>query len=189
MYNEEQNREFLDLFESVRGDLSRFCRALAKDPDDAKDLVSETILRTYENFEKITDKSKFKGYIFTIASRLQKRKLWRGRIFSIFETEKMENIPYRGANAETNLDVEILYKALQKLPASQAEAIVLFEISGFSLNEITEIQGGTLSGVKTRLKRGREKLASILNKNDVNIYFEKKFELREIENVPLSVER
>jgi len=101
----------------------------------------------------------------------------------------MENIPYRGANAETNLDVEILYKALQKLPASQAEAIVLFEISGFSLNEITEIQGGTLSGVKTRLKRGREKLASILNKNDVNIYFEKKFELREIENVPLSVER
>jgi DNA-directed RNA polymerase specialized sigma24 family protein len=35
---------------------------------------------------------------------------------------------------------------------------VLFEISGFPLEEIRQLQGGTLSGVKSRLKRGREQL-------------------------------
>jgi len=40
----------------------------------------------------------------------------------------------------------------------QREAIVLFELDGYSLEEIATIQGVTLSAVKTRLARGREKL-------------------------------
>jgi DNA-directed RNA polymerase specialized sigma24 family protein len=39
---------------------------------------------------------------------------------------------------------------------------VLFELSGFSIEEIREIQGGSISGVKTRLVRGREALRSML---------------------------
>jgi RNA polymerase sigma-70 factor (ECF subfamily) len=47
---------------------------------------------------------------------------------------------------------------LAKLPSRQREALVLFELSGFSLDEIRQLQGGTLSGVKSRMKRGREQL-------------------------------
>jgi len=46
----------------------------------------------------------------------------------------------------------------RKLPDKQREAIVLFELSGFSIEEIRELQGGTISGVKMRLKRGRNQL-------------------------------
>ena len=58
---------------------------------------------------------------------------------------------------------EALYAALDKLPAAQKEAVILFEISGFSIKEIAEIQGSTESGVKSRLKRGREALAKLMN--------------------------
>ena len=42
------------------------------------------------------------------------------------------------------------------------ETVVLFDVSDLSLEEIRRIQGGTLSGVKMRLKRGRERLARVL---------------------------
>jgi RNA polymerase sigma-70 factor (ECF subfamily) len=51
---------------------------------------------------------------------------------------------------------------LGKLPDKQKEAIILFEISGFKIAEIAEMQGATESAVKSQLKRGREKLTNIL---------------------------
>jgi RNA polymerase sigma-70 factor (ECF subfamily) len=44
----------------------------------------------------------------------------------------------------------------------QREAIILFEIAGFSIKEIVVIQNASESAVKQRLKRGREKLVEIL---------------------------
>jgi DNA-directed RNA polymerase specialized sigma24 family protein len=55
-----------------------------------------------------------------------------------------------------------LYEALAQLPHEQRESIILFEISGFSIQEITVIQNASESAVKQRLKRGREKLMEIL---------------------------
>jgi len=49
------------------------------------------------------------------------------------------------------------------LPVKMAEALILYHISDLSMGEIQKIQGGSLSGVKLRLKRGREKLLSLLN--------------------------
>ena len=55
-----------------------------------------------------------------------------------------------------------LYQALSRLPLAVREAIVLYEIEGFSQEEICNIQGGTLSGVKSRINRGRESLKKII---------------------------
>jgi RNA polymerase sigma factor (sigma-70 family) len=48
--------------------------------------------------------------------------------------------------------------ALATLAPPQREAIVLFELHGYSLEEIAEIQHASLSSVKSRLMRGRERL-------------------------------
>ena len=53
----------------------------------------------------------------------------------------------------------MLYKALNTLPTNQKEALILFEISGFSIKEVCEIQKSSESAVKQRLKRGRVALA------------------------------
>ena len=64
------------------------------------------------------------------------------------------------------MEVVLLYRALDELSASQREAVVLFEISGLSLEEVREIQGGSLSGVKSRISRGRQRLAELLGATD-----------------------
>ena len=40
--------------------------------------------------------------------------------------------------------------------------LILFEISGFSIKEVAGLQAASISAVKQRLKRGREKLTEIL---------------------------
>ena len=49
-------------------------------------------------------------------------------------------------------------RALATLPAVQREALVLHDLEGFSMPEIAVMQKVTVSAVKTRVARGREKL-------------------------------
>ncbi len=163
--------EFLKQLEDSRLSLSRFTRAMARDYDDAKDLMSETILKAYEGYEKLVNKQAFQSYLFTIASRLHKRRIWRNKLFIPFSSTTHQDYQSVNPNAEVNLDIEILYKALNKLELKKREAITLFEISGFSLEEIADIQGGSVSGVKSRLKRGREELAKLLKVKDEPKFF------------------
>lgn len=161
--NLEKQEAFLELLEPVRADLSRFANAMTSNRDDAYDLVSDTILVAYEGFEKIRKKESFKAWLFTVASRLFKRNKWRRRFFGKYDADLAEQIADPEPSPDTNIDVQVLYNALEKLPIKQKEAVILFEISGFSLEEIRELQGGTLSGVKSRLKRARERLAELLD--------------------------
>jgi DNA-directed RNA polymerase specialized sigma24 family protein len=48
--------------------------------------------------------------------------------------------------------------ALQTLPPIQREAVILFEVVGLSIAEITQVQHAGESAVKSRLSRGRQRL-------------------------------
>jgi len=162
MNDKDKQEKFLDLIEPLLDKLYMYVRALEKNRMDAEDLASDTILICYRNFDKLKDEKLFKGYVFKVARNIYRRKK-RREIFRKYHEEIANEIPSAEASPDLALDVEILYKALEQLPVKQREAVVLFEISGFSMNEIKEIQGSTLSAVKSRIKRGREKLTEILN--------------------------
>lgn len=160
--NATKQRRFLELLRPYQASLSRFARAMTRNSEAAKDLVSETVLKAYESFDKLRDAGCFQSYLFTIAARLSHREHSRGKRWSDWDEERMNEIPSEGSGPEVKIEVELLYRALQQLPEKQREAIVLFEITGLSLEEVREIQGGSLSGVKSRIVRGREGLADLL---------------------------
>lgn len=173
--NDDLNKEFLELYQEQEKRLSAFAMAITRNREEAKDLVGETILNAYESFEKIENKIAFASYLFSIASRIHKRKIWRKRPFGAWNDSYAENIPSPDAEPGANVDVTVLYQALDKLPDKVKEAVVLFHISGFSIKEICEIQSSSESSIKQRLKRGREKLAEMLSndtasKNQLKIY-------------------
>lgn len=157
----EKQQRFMSLYEPVHQSFLRYCEVLTKDPEAAKDLVSEVVLTAYHKLDRLKQEASFLYFLFGIARHtyynlLRKRK----REVRYNSTEHQPADCSR--QPEVSADVRLLYEALDKLPDKQREAIVLFEISGFALKEIQEIQGGSLSGVKLRLVRGREKLKSIM---------------------------
>ncbi len=158
--------EFLRLLEPVYPRLSRYALAITRNIEEAKDLTSDAVLIALEQFEKMSEKEHFAGFLFKVASRLYKRKRYRNRLRSAYSQKVAEELEDFSAKPDQAAEIAIIVAALERLPAKVKETVVLFDIADLSLEEIRTIQGGTLSGVKSRLKRGREMLQKHLGITD-----------------------
>ena len=160
MKSSKQHR-FLTLYEPVHDRFERFCRARVYGEMEYNDLMNETLIVAYNKFESLSSPEAFLSFLFGISVRLlanshRKKKAVvvndYASIFSIAGTEQ----------TEIDAEVHLLHKALAELNDDQRECLILFEISGFSIREIAEIQSVSEDAVKQRLRRGRIQLTTIL---------------------------
>jgi len=152
----------MELYEPIHERFVKFCQTRLHNSEETQDLVNETLLRAYENFEKLRNKEAFLYYLFGIATRVLNSQYRRKKFRGPYDDNTHEWLPDLGPDPAQHAELHILYNALDRLPAKQREALILFEISGFSIKEIQQIQDSKASAVKARLLRGRKKLAKIL---------------------------
>lgn len=158
-----RQKQFLELYKPIHNSFCRYCRAISGNTADAEDLVQDTVLSVLESYDKIRDLSFFKSYLYSIAGNLNKMKRRRLKFKAEFDENELSEVLDPGNRLESLTDFNIIYEKMLLLPSKMAEAMILFHISDLSILEIQKIQGGSLSGVKLRLKRGREKLLKSLN--------------------------
>ena len=169
-----KQREFLALLMPVLPKLSRFCQAMCRDKygtdgERARDLVSETILKAYEHFDNIREPNAFLSYLFTIATRTNRHERVRSKKWQPISELEIEAFADERNAPDANADVAHLYAALAKLPTKQREALIMSEITGLKLEEVASIQSSSLSAVKSRVSRGRKKLAKLLGVNEITV--------------------
>lgn len=157
-----RHEKFLRLYLPLRHRLHRFACALTDGPDEALDLTGDTILSALEGYDPDFAEESFRAYLFTIAVRLHRRGRKRRDRMRRLDDVEAENERSSTTSPDVATDIRALREALSQLPARQRETVVLFELSEMTLLEIRDVQGGTLSGVKSRLVRGRERLARLL---------------------------
>jgi len=158
---EKLHNEFMELYQLHHQALSNYCKVLSSNNEDAKDLMSESVLACISNFKNLKDRSKFKFYLFGIASRLLKKKIYKSGLFNKYKSG-LDASKYE--TTDDILDRTELYvfrKLLARIPEDQREIFVLFELNDMSLNDISELVNIPLSTVKTRLSRARKALAEI----------------------------
>ena len=151
----------MDLYKPIHEQFVRFCKARAYGDMPADDLVNEAILIAFEKLDEVNEKA-FLGFLFGTAIRLVNNHNRRGKFWGMLDITKEDNQQVDVDDPELKVDVTILYESLAKLPKKTEEALILFEISGFSQKEIAEIQGDGLSAIKQRISRGREQLIALL---------------------------
>jgi RNA polymerase sigma-70 factor (ECF subfamily) len=166
---EEKQKNFLSQFIEVQVQLEKYCLALTNNKEDAFDMMGETIAIALEKYNSIQDPSKFKFYLFGIASNLLKKSIRKLVLKRQFESEQpssqLDTIVYPGLK----MDVETLYKAIHQLPEIQAECLVMYELNEFKIREISELLKLPESTVKTNVSRARKKLIEILNPKNVTL--------------------
>lgn len=162
MANAKQD-QFLKLYEPIHDKFERFCRARVYGNMDYRDLMNETLLVAFSKFETLRSKEAFLSFLFGISVRIVGNYHQKKREERFGENQSIYEIADTCVNAQTHTDVYYLHQALAELNEEQRECIILFEISGFNIKEIMEIQDASESAVKQRLKRGREKLLEILS--------------------------
>ena len=157
-----KQQRFMSLYTPVHERFVRFCYAHAYGDYDPNDLINETVLKAYENFHKLKDDGAFLHFLFGISKNVLRNSHRRSKFKGAYEEQQFSQVPDDGPSGEDRVDVGVLYEALGQLPKEQKEALILFEISGFSIKEIMEMQKAGESAVKARLARGRKKLAELL---------------------------
>jgi len=157
------HQAFLDWYQKIHEPFTRYCTTKSYGVIETEDLMQEAILAGLEGFSKLEKKEKLLNYMIGIVNNLLRNKLRRKKFQGNWEEERLNQLEAQAPNPEVALDIHYLLKALETLPTEQQEALLLFEVSGFRIEEIAEIQNASIAAVKTRLHRTRKKLKEMLS--------------------------
>lgn len=166
MKREEAERRWktlLELLAPVHDRAAATARRLARTPADGDDLFQAAVLRAFEKLDGLRDPDRFPAWFWAVLLSVHRnrarRELWRRFLPLDDLSPGGEPTGADGSRREEErASAARAAAALARLPAVQREAIVLHEIEGFGVEEIAEMQNVTVSAVKSRLARGRERL-------------------------------
>ncbi len=134
--------------------------------DEMEDAAGETFLAAFRYIKTYRGQSKLSTWLWKIAYHkavdVRRRRLAAGPLADdvVGAAEASDRLP--GVRLEEDERSLAIWQAVQRLPESQAAAIVLFYREGRSIQEIAEILETPENTVKTWLSRGRSELAAKL---------------------------
>ncbi|GJD74783.1 ECF RNA polymerase sigma factor EcfG [Methylobacterium goesingense] len=145
--------------------LRAFAFSLTYDLDRSDDLVQDTLVRAWTKADSFTRGTNLTAWLFTILRNLfysEQRKRKRevedadgalaGRLTSLPEQE-------------IRVEMREFQEALDGLPLSQREALVLVGAQNFTYEEAAEICGVAVGTMKSRVSRARVRLIETLGMN------------------------
>ena len=152
---------FHDLYERYAGDVYRFAHWLTGNPDDARDITSETFVRAWTAPEE-PRMATVKAWLFTIARNLH-RKQWRrqSRLESLDETMPDRKTAPDTAAAEQD-EFRVAWALVQSLPEADRTLLLLRAEQEMSYEEIATVTGLTVATAKVKVFRARARLAALL---------------------------
>lgn len=137
-----------------------FCQARSSYVMDQEDLMNEALYRVYNSWDTIKKKEDLLYFLFGTVKNIILNVLRKKKEIRIQEDHL--GIVKTSNKAELDFEIAFLYQQINKLAEEKKEAIILFEISGFSIKEIAEIQETTEGSVNMRLSRARKELKVLL---------------------------
>ncbi len=146
--------------------LRAFAISLTGSIDRADDLVQETLLKAWSNLASFQAGTNMNAWLFTIL---------RNAFYSDFRKRRREVQDTEGQMAanmisppaqESCVELNELQEALNLLPETQREALVLIGASGMSYEEAAEICGCAIGTIKSRVNRARSHLAELMHLDD-----------------------
>ena len=150
---------FLTTVADLRPSLHRYCARMTGSVADGEDVVQDALFDAYRRLESFDDGRPLKPWLFRIA-----------------HNRCVDFLRHRGVreDAESTIDTSdmvwqddppgpALGRAVEHLvltlPPMERACVLLKDVLDHSLDEIAELTGSTLGGVKAALHRGRAKLA------------------------------
>jgi RNA polymerase sigma-70 factor (ECF subfamily) len=131
-------------------------------PADVDDVVQETFARMHRGLPKLSDSERFGAWIYRIAANAIAD---HGRARTRHPLLSGGSPPAEAALADGDLqsDAEASLAGcialfVARLPSPYREAITLTELEGLNQKEAAKMLGISLSGMKSRVQRGRERM-------------------------------
>jgi RNA polymerase sigma-70 factor (ECF subfamily) len=142
--------------------LRAFAISLSRNVAEADDLVQDTIVKAWSNFDKFTVGTDLRAWLFTIL---------RNTFFSSKRKRKREVADPEGTHAASLFDkpehdgrlaFSDFRRAFDKLSPEHREVLILVGANGYSCEEAASMIGVAVGTVKSRTNRARGRLCELL---------------------------
>jgi RNA polymerase sigma-70 factor (ECF subfamily) len=149
---------FLETISTLRPSLHRYCARMTSSVMDGEDVVQEALIEAYRKLDQYDDSRPLKPWLFRIAHNRCIDFLRRKGVRD--EAEAAVAVPEGYTPAEPVLGTSKAVEHLvASLPPKERACVLLKDVFDYSLEEIAELVGSTVGGVKAALNRARTKLA------------------------------
>lgn len=180
--DEDRRRWFALQVEALTDRLYGTALRLTRNPDDAEDLVADTVVKAWARLAELRDPQAFEAWIRRILSNTFVS-AWRHRraspevalaapcedgeddAFSLYEKLHQPFLLWWGNPEESaivNLLREDLDRALDALPDAHRVVVVLVDVQGYSYPEAAAVLRVPVGTVRSRLSRARAQLQRAL---------------------------
>jgi RNA polymerase sigma-70 factor (ECF subfamily) len=168
--DEASRAQFVDLVNGIKVELYNFALRLTGSREEAEDLLQESYFKAFKYFHQLRDEAKFKEWIFQITANQFKNFLRRKKRDNTFYQDDSEHAFVEPEQAHRNPDelyyqndrTAVVQRALEMISPKMRSVLVLFEIEGYSIEEVSRTLGISRGTVKSRLHYARRKLREVL---------------------------
>jgi RNA polymerase sigma-70 factor (ECF subfamily) len=159
--------EFEELIKQIRPQLHRYVARMIGSMVDGEDIVQEALAKAYSSLPALSSHSNLRGWLFRIAHNKAIDYLRRN------DQQTMEQLDEHSLVAEPELPLEekelvaIALSVFLKLAPRQRSCVILKDVLGYSLAEISELLNATVPEIKATLHRGRTRLRELASRVEV----------------------
>lgn len=146
---------FVELMEKYKTALYKVAKSYLGSEDDIADVMQDTVLAAYEHIKELKNASYFKTWLTRILINQCKDFLRQQKKYVV--SDKIAETPYE--MPENNWE---FYELIKELPEDYRMIFLLYYGEGFKTNEIAQILDVNENTVKSRLRRGRDRLKQVL---------------------------
>ena len=161
-------RETFDrLLSELRPKLHRYAARMTGSVIDGEDVLQETLVKAIEAFPGAGPIANPEGWLFRIAHNAALdllRRRARRETAGLDEDAEMIADP---ANPVADRQVAAAsLRTFMRLPVAQRSSVILMDVLGYSLQEISDVLDSSVASVKAALHRGRERLRAYADEPD-----------------------
>jgi RNA polymerase sigma-70 factor (ECF subfamily) len=155
--------EFEAFVQDIRPELHRYCARMIGSVVDAEDVVQDALAKAYASLP-LTSVANMRGWLFRIAHNKAIDYLRRS------SNQRIEHLDEHALLADPDPPLEeqelvaLALSVFLKLAPKQRSCVILKDVMGYSLADISELLDATIPEIKAALHRGRARLRE-LSKN------------------------
>lgn len=148
----------------LRPKLHRYCAGMMGSVIDGEDVVQDALTKAISAFPNAGSIADIDGWLFRIAHNAALDFLRRRRRYeAIHSDEELEMIAALTNPASDRQVAAASLRTFMRLPVAQRSCVILMDVLGYSLDEISHVTGTSVPAVKAALNRGRTRLRELAN--------------------------
>ena len=159
---DDARMEFERLLAETRPKLHRYCARMAGSAVEGEDIVQDAMMKAIAALPEVGHLDNPVGWLFRIAHNTALDFLRQHARAPVMQPD--EDLIGMASDTAPEEGEEIAAVSLSiflRLPALQRSAVILKDVLGHSLEEVTSITGATPAAAKSALQRGRERLRAV----------------------------